>query len=95
MAEYVPVLETFLPRSCLQDALTAFRLMDKNRDGLVNRIDFRSLFDSLMFVTQEREYQRLLDLLGLTPGATLNYTDFYKKVLSSGKMKSHHHDNTL
>ncbi|XP_048014418.1 EF-hand calcium-binding domain-containing protein 6 isoform X1 [Megalobrama amblycephala] len=77
------------------DALTAFRLMDKNRDGLVNRIDFRSLFDSLMFVTQEREYQRLLDLLGLTPGATLNYTDFYKKVLSSGKMKSHHHDNTL
>ncbi|XP_056307901.1 EF-hand calcium-binding domain-containing protein 6 isoform X2 [Danio aesculapii] len=77
------------------DALTAFHLMDKNRDGIVNRIDFRALFDSLMFVTQEREYQRLLDLLGLTPGATLNYTEFYKKVQSSGKMKSHHHDGTL
>ncbi|XP_073798119.1 EF-hand calcium-binding domain-containing protein 6 isoform X2 [Danio rerio] len=77
------------------DALTAFYLMDKNRDGLVNRIDFRALFDSLMFVTQEREYQILLDMLGLTPGATLNYTEFHKKVQSSDKMKLHHHDGTL
>ncbi|XP_073687728.1 EF-hand calcium-binding domain-containing protein 6 [Garra rufa] len=76
------------------DALTAFRLMDKNRDGVVNRIDFRALFDSLMFVTQDKEYQRLLDLLGLTPGGTLNYAEFYNKVLSSSKMKSQHLDNT-
>ncbi|XP_067292497.1 EF-hand calcium-binding domain-containing protein 6 isoform X3 [Pseudorasbora parva] len=77
------------------DALTAFRLMDKNRDGIVHRNDFRALFDSLMFVMQEQEYRRLLDLLGLTPGATLNYPEFNNKVLSSGKMKSHHHENTL
>ncbi|KAF4095092.1 EF-hand calcium-binding domain-containing protein 6 [Onychostoma macrolepis] len=76
------------------DALTAFRLMDKNRDGVVNRNDFRALFDSLMFVTKEKEYQRLLDLLGLTSGCTLNYAEFYNKVHSSSKMKSHHHDNT-
>lgn len=95
MAEYVPLLKTFLPRFCLQDALTAFRLMDKNRDGIVNWNDFRTLFDSLMFVTQEREYRRLLELLDLTPGATLNYTEFYNKVLSSGKMNSHQNDNTL
>ncbi|KAK2867211.1 hypothetical protein Q8A67_025328 [Cirrhinus molitorella] len=76
------------------DALTAFRLMDKNRDMVVNRNDFRALFDSLMFVTKEKEYQRLLNLLGLTPGATLNYAEFYNKVLSSSKMKSPHHDNT-
>ncbi|XP_050955714.1 EF-hand calcium-binding domain-containing protein 6 [Labeo rohita] len=76
------------------DTLTAFRLMDKNRDGVVNRNDFRALFDSLMFVTQEKEYQRLADLLGLTPGCTLNYAEFHNKVLSSSKMKSHHLDNT-
>ncbi|KAK7117596.1 hypothetical protein R3I94_022980 [Phoxinus phoxinus] len=77
------------------DALTAFRLMDKNRDGIVNQNDFRTLFDSLMFVTQEREYRRLLEMLDLTPGATLNYSEFHNKVLSSGKMKSHQNDNTL
>ncbi|XP_059392796.1 EF-hand calcium-binding domain-containing protein 6 [Carassius carassius] len=76
------------------DALTAFRLMDKNRDGVVNQNDFRALFDSLMFVTKEKEYRRLLDLLGLTPGCTLNYAEFYNKVHSSSKTKSHHHDNT-
>uniref|UniRef100_A0A8C2FLC7 EF-hand domain-containing protein n=1 Tax=Cyprinus carpio TaxID=7962 RepID=A0A8C2FLC7_CYPCA len=76
------------------DALTAFRLMDKNRDGVVNRNDFRALFESLMFVTKEKEYQRLLDLLGLTPGCTLNYAEFYNKVHSGSKTKSHHHDNT-
>ncbi|XP_043083506.1 EF-hand calcium-binding domain-containing protein 6 [Puntigrus tetrazona] len=75
------------------DALTAFRFMDKNRDGVVNRNDFRALFDSLMFVTQEKQYQRLLDLLGLTPGCTLNYAEFYNKVHSGTKTNSHHHNN--
>ncbi|XP_051548732.1 EF-hand calcium-binding domain-containing protein 6 isoform X2 [Myxocyprinus asiaticus] len=77
------------------DVLTAFRLMDKNRDGIVNRNDFRALFDSLMFVTKEREFQRLLDLVGLTPGATLNYVDFYNKVQSSGKTRPHTFENVL
>ncbi|XP_055048571.2 EF-hand calcium-binding domain-containing protein 6 isoform X3 [Misgurnus anguillicaudatus] len=74
------------------DLLTAFRLMDKNRDGVVNRNDFRALFDSLMFVTKHKEYQRLLDLVGLTPGATLNYAEFCDKVNSSSKMKLHQHE---
>ncbi|XP_065147188.1 EF-hand calcium-binding domain-containing protein 6 [Paramisgurnus dabryanus] len=74
------------------DLLTAFRLMDKNRDGVVNRNDFRALFDSLMFVTKHKEYQKLLDLVGLTPGATLNYAEFCDKVNSSGKMKPHQHE---
>ncbi|XP_056595145.1 EF-hand calcium-binding domain-containing protein 6 [Triplophysa dalaica] len=74
------------------DVLTAFRLMDNNRDGVVNRNDFRALFDSLMFVTKQSEYQRLLDLLGLTPGATLNYAEFCDKVQSGGKMRLHQHN---
>ncbi|XP_030621130.1 EF-hand calcium-binding domain-containing protein 6 [Chanos chanos] len=63
----------------------AFRLMDKNHDGVVNRSDFRNLFDTLMFVIKEREYQRLLDLLGLTPGATLNYAEFLNCVQSADR----------
>ncbi|KAA0724428.1 EF-hand calcium-binding domain-containing protein [Triplophysa tibetana] len=74
------------------DVLTAFRLMDNNRDGVVNRNDFRALFDSLMFVSKQSEYQRLLDLLGLTPGATLNYAEFCDKVQSGGKMRPHQHN---
>ncbi|XP_051979272.1 EF-hand calcium-binding domain-containing protein 6 isoform X2 [Xyrauchen texanus] len=77
------------------DVLTAFRLMDKNRDGIVNRNDFRALFDSLMFVTKDREFQKLLDLVGLKPGATLNYADFYNKVQSSGKTRPHQFENVL
>ncbi|XP_048865710.1 EF-hand calcium-binding domain-containing protein 6 isoform X2 [Brienomyrus brachyistius] len=58
------------------DVFTAFRVMDKNRDGVISRQGFRNLHDSLMFVTKETEYSRLLDLLGLRPGATLNFAEF-------------------
>uniref|UniRef100_A0A3B3TDC2 EF-hand calcium binding domain 6 n=1 Tax=Paramormyrops kingsleyae TaxID=1676925 RepID=A0A3B3TDC2_9TELE len=58
------------------DVFTAFRVMDKNRDGVISGQGFRNLHDSLMFVTKETEYSRLLDLLGLRPGATLNYAEF-------------------
>ncbi|TRY83442.1 hypothetical protein DNTS_016197 [Danionella cerebrum] len=37
-----------IPDKDEEDVLTAFRFMDKNRDGLVNLVDFRPLFDSLM-----------------------------------------------
>lgn len=47
--------------------------MDKNCDSVVDRHDFRELYDSLGLVSKEREYQRLLQLLGLQPGANLNY----------------------
>ncbi|XP_036423841.1 LOW QUALITY PROTEIN: EF-hand calcium-binding domain-containing protein 6 [Colossoma macropomum] len=62
------------------DVLTAFRLMDRNRDGLVYQNDFRVLFDSLKFVTKEQEYQRLLKLLGFKPGSNLNYAEFFHKI---------------
>ncbi|KAF7707601.1 hypothetical protein HF521_018819 [Silurus meridionalis] len=62
------------------DVLTAFRLMDRNKDGLVNYNDFRVLFKSLRIMTKEKEYQRLLELLGFKPGSTLNYAEFYSKI---------------
>ncbi|KAI4880704.1 hypothetical protein NFI96_018440 [Prochilodus magdalenae] len=62
------------------DVLTAFRLMDRNRDGLVYQNDFRVLFDSLKFVTKELEYQRLLELLGFKPGSNLNYAEFFHNI---------------
>ncbi|XP_066505719.1 EF-hand calcium-binding domain-containing protein 6 [Hoplias malabaricus] len=62
------------------DFLTAFRLMDQNRDGLVNQNDFRVLFDSLRIVIKEKEYQRLLELLGFKPGSNLNYPEFFQNI---------------
>lgn len=70
-----------------QDILSAFRVMDKNCDSVVDRHDFRELYDSLGLVSKEREYQRLLQLLGLQPGANLNYPEFFTLVQSSGKTR--------
>ncbi|XP_041966145.1 EF-hand calcium-binding domain-containing protein 6 isoform X1 [Alosa sapidissima] len=67
------------------DALSAFRVMDKNRDGVVSWRDFRPLFDSLQFVIKEKEYQRLLDLMGFQNGATLNYAEFFDIVHRNSK----------
>ncbi|XP_026802202.3 EF-hand calcium-binding domain-containing protein 6 [Pangasianodon hypophthalmus] len=72
-------------KECHGDVLTAFRLMDRNRDGLVNYNDFRVLFDSLRFVTKEKEYKRLLELLGFKPGSAINYSEFYSKIRSDRK----------
>ncbi|XP_035613971.1 EF-hand calcium-binding domain-containing protein 6 isoform X1 [Oncorhynchus keta] len=69
------------------DILSAFRVMDQNCDRVVDRHDFRELYDSLGLVTKEREYQRLLQLLGLQPGANLNYPEFFTLVQSSGKTR--------
>eukprot|EP00063_Salmo_salar_P033739 XP_014008574.1 PREDICTED: EF-hand calcium-binding domain-containing protein 6 isoform X2 [Salmo salar] len=69
------------------DILSAFRVMDKNCDSVVDRHDFRELYDSLGLVSKEREYQRLLQLLGLQPGANLNYPEFFTLVQSSGKTR--------
>ncbi|XP_017330552.1 EF-hand calcium-binding domain-containing protein 6 isoform X1 [Ictalurus punctatus] len=72
-------------KECHRDVLTAFRLMDRNRDGLVNYNDFRVLFNSLRFVTKEKEYHRLLELLGFKSGSTINYAEFYSKIRSDRK----------
>ncbi|XP_053170180.1 EF-hand calcium-binding domain-containing protein 6 [Scomber japonicus] len=68
-----------------KDNLTAFRLMDRKRKGVVDCHDFRVLYNSLGFMCQEGEYQRLLHLIGLQPGGNLNYAEFVSVVENKGK----------
>ncbi|KAM4037214.1 EF-hand calcium-binding domain-containing protein 6 isoform 1-T2 [Anomaloglossus baeobatrachus] len=58
------------------DTYSAFYKMDSNRDGLITMHDFRHLLDSFMFIINQKEYERLLHLLGLNLMSTLNYTEF-------------------
>ncbi|XP_066446468.1 EF-hand calcium-binding domain-containing protein 6 isoform X2 [Eleutherodactylus coqui] len=58
------------------DTYSAFYKIDSNRDGLITMHDFRRLLDSFMFIITQKEYERLLGLLGLNLLSTLNYTDF-------------------
>ncbi|XP_039599353.1 EF-hand calcium-binding domain-containing protein 6-like, partial [Polypterus senegalus] len=60
------------------DLYSAFYKMDRNRDGILTMHDIRDLVDSFMFIMKEKEYQRLLKLLGLGPYSTLNYPEFLK-----------------
>ncbi|XP_076877760.1 uncharacterized protein LOC143526887 isoform X2 [Brachyhypopomus gauderio] len=76
-------------KECHGNVLTAFLLMDTNKDRLVNWKDFRVLFDSIHFNTKETEYQKLLDMMGLKPNCTLNYHEFYSKVVSAGRARAH------
>ncbi|XP_049423387.1 EF-hand calcium-binding domain-containing protein 6-like [Epinephelus fuscoguttatus] len=69
------------------DNQTAFRLMDRNRKGVVDCRDFKVLYSSLGFFCREGEYDRLLDLIGLHPGANLNYAEFVGVVENNGKRK--------
>ncbi|XP_032361691.1 EF-hand calcium-binding domain-containing protein 6 [Etheostoma spectabile] len=69
------------------DYLTAFRLMDRKRKGVVDCSDFKRLYSSLGFFCKEAEYQRLLDLMGLHPGGNLNYAEFVHVVENNGKRK--------
>ncbi|KAF1372642.1 hypothetical protein PFLUV_G00268030 [Perca fluviatilis] len=69
------------------DNLTAFRLMDRKRKGVVDCSDFKGLYSSLGFFCREAEYQRLLDLMGLHPGGNLNYAEFVHVVENNGKRK--------
>ncbi|XP_063784992.1 EF-hand calcium-binding domain-containing protein 6 isoform X2 [Pseudophryne corroboree] len=62
------------------DTYTAFYKIDSNRDGIVTMHDFRHLLDSFMFFITQKEYERLLSLLGLDLMSTLNYIDFLSLV---------------
>ncbi|XP_042258777.1 EF-hand calcium-binding domain-containing protein 6 isoform X2 [Thunnus maccoyii] len=68
-----------------EDNLTAFRLMDRRRRGVVDCHDFKVLYNSLGFFCREGEYQRLLDLIGLQSGRNLNYAEFVNVVENNGK----------
>ncbi|XP_041637281.1 EF-hand calcium-binding domain-containing protein 6 [Cheilinus undulatus] len=70
-----------------RDYLSAFRLMDRRRKGVVDRHDFKELYDSLGFFCRDDEYERLLDLIGLHPGGNLNYAEFVDIVENNGKRK--------
>ncbi|KAM9311492.1 EF-hand calcium-binding domain-containing protein 6 [Gastrophryne carolinensis] len=67
------------------DTYTAFYKMDSNRDGILSMHDFRRLLDSFMFIITQREYERLLHLMGLTLTSTLNYTEFLELLRSQEK----------
>ncbi|XP_034529546.1 EF-hand calcium-binding domain-containing protein 6 [Notolabrus celidotus] len=69
------------------DYLMAFRLMDTKHKGMVDRHDFKDLYDSLGFFCREPEHERLLDLIGLHPGGNLNYAEFVDVVENKGKQK--------
>ncbi|KAM3926185.1 EF-hand calcium-binding domain-containing protein 6 [Leptodactylus fuscus] len=58
------------------DTYSAFYKLDTNRDGLITMHDLRRLLDSFMFIITQKEYERLLHLLGLNLMSTLNYTEF-------------------
>ncbi|XP_044133778.1 EF-hand calcium-binding domain-containing protein 6 [Bufo gargarizans] len=58
------------------DTYSAFYKIDSNRDGLITMHDFRRLLDSFMFIITQKEYERLLNLLGLNLMSTLNYMEF-------------------
>ena len=70
-----------------QDNLTAFRLMDRRRKGVVDCQDFKELYTSLGVFCRRGEYQKLLDLIGLHPGGNLNYAEFVNVVENNGKRK--------
>lgn len=75
------------PVSSHQDNLTAFRLMDRKRKGVVDCQDFKELYNSLGLFCRKGEYQKLLDLIGLHPGGNLNYAEFVNVVENNGKCK--------
>ncbi|XP_040201756.1 EF-hand calcium-binding domain-containing protein 6 [Rana temporaria] len=63
-------------REVYGDTYTAFYKMDSNRDGIMTMHDFRRLLDSFMFLITQKEYERLLGLLGLRLTSSLNYMEF-------------------
>ncbi|XP_008286566.1 EF-hand calcium-binding domain-containing protein 6 [Stegastes partitus] len=71
-----------------RDNLTAFRLMDRRRKGVVDCHGFKALYDSLGFFCSQDEYQRLLGLIGLHPGNNLNYAEFVSVVENGGKRQT-------
>ncbi|XP_043944428.1 EF-hand calcium-binding domain-containing protein 6 [Protopterus annectens] len=55
---------------------TVFSKMDTNHDGIINMHDFRDLFNVFTLFITEKEFCRLLQLLGLSYNSTLNYKEF-------------------
>lgn len=62
--------------------------MDRRRKGVIDCRDFRELYNSLGLSCTEKEYRRLLDLIGLSPGGNLNYVEFVKLVETHGTQRT-------
>ncbi|XP_045691090.1 EF-hand calcium-binding domain-containing protein 6 [Phyllostomus hastatus] len=54
----------------------AFFRMDADRDGIVSMQDLHRLLRQLLFNLKDQEFERLLGLLGLRLGVTLNFREF-------------------
>ncbi|KAM8974090.1 EF-hand calcium-binding domain-containing protein 6 [Pelodytes ibericus] len=76
-------------REGYEDTYSAFYKIDSNRDGIITMHDMRRLMDSFMFILKQKEYERLLNLLGLNLNSTLNYIEFVKLI-----KKQEHEDST-
>lgn len=59
------------------DLYCAFYKADRNRDGIITMHDFRELVDSFMLIIKQKEFLRMLGILGLGPASTLNYPEFF------------------
>ncbi|KAM4748693.1 EF-hand calcium-binding domain-containing protein 6 [Rhinophrynus dorsalis] len=70
------------------DTYSAFYKIDSNRDGIITMHDFRRLLDSFMFMIKPKEYERLLELLGLKLNSTLNYKEFLQLLQRQEKDES-------
>ncbi|XP_054438549.1 EF-hand calcium-binding domain-containing protein 6 [Pteronotus mesoamericanus] len=63
-------------RESFRDPYAAFFRMDTDRDGIISMHDLRHLLQRLLFNLKDEEFERLLGLLGLRLGVTLNFREF-------------------
>ncbi|XP_078529993.1 EF-hand calcium-binding domain-containing protein 6 isoform X2 [Lissotriton helveticus] len=74
-------------RRSSKETYSIFRKADSNGDGIVTMHDLRRLLESFVLVITEKEFLRLLEMLGLDMGSTLSYKDFLELFQLQGKMK--------
>ncbi|XP_050792351.1 EF-hand calcium-binding domain-containing protein 6 [Gopherus flavomarginatus] len=71
------------------DTYSAFRKTDSNHDGIINMLDFRHLLESFVFLLTDKEYSRLLGLLGMNLNSTLNYQEFLQLFQTQETKEAH------
>ncbi|XP_029453350.1 EF-hand calcium-binding domain-containing protein 6 [Rhinatrema bivittatum] len=59
-----------------KDSYSLFHKMDSNSDGFVTMYDLQRTVESFKFIITQKEYLRLLEMLGLKMNSTLNYMEF-------------------
>ncbi|XP_069484235.1 EF-hand calcium-binding domain-containing protein 6 isoform X2 [Ambystoma mexicanum] len=74
-------------RQSSTDTYTIFQNTDSNHDGILTMHDLRRLLEGLLLIITEKEYLRLLDLLGLDMSSSLSYRDFLELFQSQEKKR--------